>query len=78
MKTALASYFIKATAVAFVTVVVLAVVAGTALSIYSRTTGARVSDGAFFLQLEDFVWIAAIAVVIGAAATAVRFVRRGG
>lgn len=67
-------YFVKVAAVAFVTIVVLAVVAGMMLSFYSA--GARVSDGAFFLQAEDFFWIAVISVAIGAVALAVRLVRR--
>lgn len=68
------AYFIKVAAVAFVTIVVLAVFAGMVLSFLS--TGARVSVGAFFLQAEDFFWIAVISVAIGVVALAVRLVRR--
>ena len=73
----LAVHFMKVAAVTFVSIVLVAVVVGMAFSFYSRATDARVSAGAFFLQAEDFFWLAVISVVVGAIAAAVRLFRRG-
>jgi hypothetical protein len=72
----LVAYFAKVAATTFVAIVVLAVVIGMALSFYSQATDARVSAGAFFLQAEDFFWIVAISIVVGAVAAVVRHLRR--
>jgi hypothetical protein len=76
-ETSIAIHFIKVAAISFVSIVALAVAISIAFSMYSQAMGARVSAGAFDLQVEDFFWVGVISVVIGAVAAVVRFVRRG-
>lgn len=75
--TSTAVYFVKVAAGSFVSITVLAVLFGMALSAHSLATSARVSSGAFVLQGEDFFWIGVISVAIGAGAAVVRLARRG-
>ena len=76
MSSPIIGYFVKVATFTFVTIAVLAILIGMALSSYSRATGARDSDGAFVCVPEDFFWIACASVAIGGIASAVRYLRR--